>query len=400
MSGAVISDRVIDMPAKSSATHQSHGPARAPAATPDASKTPSTADGDFVATIDASPRVVLQGFANARIQQSPLMAVQRKAIASFVNGVGPAVQRKDSRPSNQTGLPDNLKSGIESLSGMSMDAVKVHYNSSQPAQLNALAYAQGTDIHVGPGQEQHLPHEAWHVVQQAQGRVKPTTQMKEGVPVNDDEGLEREADTMGARALQQGTAIAGTSAANPVQKVDAKYADTLRAAYLASSEDGAVNQGAYTQYLVEHEYPFEDDSADDFEATQFKRDTVQLARAPYAISGPKNYGGLNQVLYQCDGVGNIDFSNPSQFFIGNPYPGLNPVVGGSTVDVTNAVNNHGTANRYQHFKEANTAYGTPQHGGNSPPGLTWHHLTAQYDMHLVDRLVHSKHGHNGGVYLW
>jgi hypothetical protein len=103
---------------------------------------------------------------------------------------------------NNTGLPDNLKSGIESLSGMSMDNVKVHYNSSQPAQLNALAYAQGTDIHVAPGQEQHLPHEAWHVVQQAQGRVKPTMQMKQGVPVNDDKSLEHEADVMGAKAVQ------------------------------------------------------------------------------------------------------------------------------------------------------------------------------------------------------
>lgn len=102
---------------------------------------------------------------------------------------------------NNTGLPDNLKSGIESLSGISMDSVRVYYNSSQPAQLNALAYAQGTDIHVAPGQEQHLPHEAWHVVQQAQGRVKPTMQMKDGVPINDDTGLEHEADVMGARAL-------------------------------------------------------------------------------------------------------------------------------------------------------------------------------------------------------
>ena len=103
---------------------------------------------------------------------------------------------------NNTGLPDGLKSGVESLSGMSLDNVKVHYNSSQPAQLNALAYAQGTDIHVAPGQEQHLPHEAWHIVQQAQGRVKPTMQMTDGVPVNDDAGLEHEADAMGAKALQ------------------------------------------------------------------------------------------------------------------------------------------------------------------------------------------------------
>jgi hypothetical protein len=101
---------------------------------------------------------------------------------------------------NNTGLPDQLKSGIESLSGLSMDHVRVHYNSAQPAQLNALAYAQGSDIHLAPGQEQHLPHEAWHVVQQAQGRVRPTMQMKDGMQVNDDVGLEREADVMGEQA--------------------------------------------------------------------------------------------------------------------------------------------------------------------------------------------------------
>lgn len=102
---------------------------------------------------------------------------------------------------NNTGLPDNLKTGIENLSGFSMNDVKVHFNSAKPAQLNALAYTQGTDIHVAPGQEQHLPHEAWHVVQQKQGRVQPTTQAK-GVQVNDDTQLESEADEMGAKALQ------------------------------------------------------------------------------------------------------------------------------------------------------------------------------------------------------
>jgi len=116
---------------------------------------------------------------------------------------GPPVQREQhpAKPNN-TGLPDKLKNGVESLSGMSMDNVKVHYNSAKPQQLNALAYAQGTDIHVGPGQEKHLPHEAWHVVQQAQGRVRPTMQMKGNVPVNDDKGLEHEADVMGKRAEQ------------------------------------------------------------------------------------------------------------------------------------------------------------------------------------------------------
>jgi hypothetical protein len=103
---------------------------------------------------------------------------------------------------NRTGLPDALKTGIESLSGLALDDVRVHYNSPQPKQLQALAYTQGTEIHVGPGQEKHLPHEAWHVVQQAQGRVQPTMQMKDGVRVNDDTNLEREATVMGTRAFQ------------------------------------------------------------------------------------------------------------------------------------------------------------------------------------------------------
>ena len=102
---------------------------------------------------------------------------------------------------NTTGLPDSLKAGVENLSGYSLDDVQVHYNSAQPAQLQAHAYAQGTDIHVAPGQEQHLPHEAWHVVQQKQGRVKATRQLM-AVSINDDTRLEREADAMGKRARQ------------------------------------------------------------------------------------------------------------------------------------------------------------------------------------------------------
>jgi hypothetical protein len=109
---------------------------------------------------------------------------------------------------NNTGLPNSLKSGIEAASGISLDNVKVHYGSARPAQLNAHAFAQGADIHVGPGQERHLPHEAWHVVQQAQGRVRPTIQLNSGVPVNDDFGLEHEADVMGARAASLGRSTA------------------------------------------------------------------------------------------------------------------------------------------------------------------------------------------------
>ena len=88
-----------------------------------------------------------------------------------------ATQRGKSPSASLPGLPAALKAGLENLGADALDGVKVHSNSSRPAALQAHAYAQGTDIHIAPGQEKHLPHEAWHVVQQKQGRVKSTLQM-------------------------------------------------------------------------------------------------------------------------------------------------------------------------------------------------------------------------------
>jgi hypothetical protein len=142
----------------------------------------------------------LQGFQDAahHSPQTKQTAQLQNLADDYSAKQKPAIQKKE----NKTGLPDKLKSGIENLSGYSMDGVKVHYNSDKPAQLQAHAYAQGTDIHVASGQEKHLPHEAWHVVQQQQGRVKPTKQLKGKVNINDDDGLEKEADVMGQKALQ------------------------------------------------------------------------------------------------------------------------------------------------------------------------------------------------------
>ena len=115
----------------------------------------------------------------------------------------PGAEPVQMKADNNTGLPDALKTGVEQLSGIDMSEVRVHYNSDKPAQMGALAYTQGTDIHVAAGQEMHLPHEAWHVVQQAQQRVQPTVQLK-GAAVNDELGLEREADEKGRRSLKAG----------------------------------------------------------------------------------------------------------------------------------------------------------------------------------------------------
>ncbi|MCB0374648.1 MAG: DUF4157 domain-containing protein, partial [Sinomicrobium sp.] len=142
----------------------------------------------------------LQAVANHYAMRTAQRSVLRKEDKEGeipLQGKFGTIQKKPEK--NNTGLPDNLKRGIENLSGHSMDDVKVHYNSGKPAQLNAHAYAQGTDIHLASGQEKHLPHEAWHVIQQKQGRVKPTKQLKGKISVNDDGGLEKEAREMGVK---------------------------------------------------------------------------------------------------------------------------------------------------------------------------------------------------------
>ncbi|MBQ20002.1 MAG: hypothetical protein CMD31_04545 [Flavobacteriales bacterium] len=135
-------------------------------------------------------------FKDNRPESTTQLKVQQMANNAVVDA---PIQRR----TNKTGMPDSLKSGIENLSGLDMSDVKVHYNSSQPAQLQAHAFAQGNQIHIASGQERHLPHEAWHVVQQKQGRVAPTKQLKGKININDDAGLEKEADVMGAKAVQK-----------------------------------------------------------------------------------------------------------------------------------------------------------------------------------------------------
>jgi hypothetical protein len=169
-----------------------------------------------------------------------------QALVAESSGSSPpfaASPADNAAPVNETGMPDQLKAGIESLSGMDLSDVRIHRNSNRPAALNALAYAQGNHIHLGPAQEQHLPHEAWHVVQQRQGRVRETRQMA-GVGVNDDVGLEREADVMGARAT------------NTAAGLDPGEQPTLLP--LPSNADSVLGQTAPAQRRVGFEFEMGD----------------------------------------------------------------------------------------------------------------------------------------------
>lgn len=143
--------------------------------------------------------------------------VQRKAGELSTEGL----------PSDGGGqpMPEAVQAKMESAFGTDFSGVRVHEGPRSEA-LGAVAYTQGNDIHFSPGAYQPnsqsgqelLGHELTHVVQQRQGRVSATTQAK-GVDVNDDAGLEREADEMGAKAARgEPVNVANANAMTPASK--------------------------------------------------------------------------------------------------------------------------------------------------------------------------------------
>jgi hypothetical protein len=257
----------VDMSAKASALKRHQQLARlSPQTAQLEQRARMIADGEASAQLRAAQlqlKEPTQRVEDEELLQGKFDSVQRMEEEELLQGkfeptpaVLAAAVQEEERPNN-TGLPNQLKSGIESLSGFSMDHVKVHYNSDKPAQLQAHAYAQGSEIHVAPGQEKHLPHEAWHVVQQAQGRVKPTLQMQGGVGVNDDASLEGEADLMGQEAMsRQGPAPESMksgsqgSATSPVQAVFVNdmgwhLSDVAKGKIMAGTWEGTGDKAAF-----------------------------------------------------------------------------------------------------------------------------------------------------------
>jgi hypothetical protein len=76
-------------------------------------------------------------------------------------------------------LPGPVQHQMEAQFGTDFSAVRVHQG-NQATMIGAQAYTTGNDIHFapgrydphGPGGQQVLAHELWHVVQQKQGRVQ------------------------------------------------------------------------------------------------------------------------------------------------------------------------------------------------------------------------------------
>jgi hypothetical protein len=228
------------------------------------------------------------------------LAVARADLVAAVARVGDPIQRKASidagraalaaRP-NRTGLPDGLKQGVEAMSGIGMDDVKVHYGSSRPAALQAHAFAEGSDIHIAPGEERHLAHEAWHVVQQKQGRVMASGQVG-GRQINDDAGLEREADAMGARAMSAET---GAALRAPVQRAAAPVASVLqRAPTEAEKQKLQARVGAAYpnyQFRTVDGVEYASNAGQEFRLIRFKTGASQWRKVPRQHIGGKSFYG-------------------------------------------------------------------------------------------------------------
>jgi len=106
------------------------------------------------------------------------------------------------------GLPPAVQAKMENAFDFKFGGVRIH-EGNQAQSMGALAYTQGADVHFAPGQydpgstrgQELIGHELAHVVQQSEGRVAATTQLK-GAGLNEDSALEREADDWGAHAAR------------------------------------------------------------------------------------------------------------------------------------------------------------------------------------------------------
>lgn len=119
-----------------------------------------------------------------------------------------ALPRRLEQSSGGKTIPKDVRFKMEEAFGEDFSRVRLH-EGPLAQSVGALAATQGTDIHFAPGLyaphsqqgQRLLGHELAHVVQQASGRVSATSQ-RHGVGVNNDRGLEREADEMGIKAAR------------------------------------------------------------------------------------------------------------------------------------------------------------------------------------------------------
>jgi hypothetical protein len=116
---------------------------------------------------------------------------------------------------------------MESAFGEDFSDVKIHTNSQQAEELNALAFSQGDDIHFAPGEfsaetekgRNLIGHEFAHIVQQRAGLVTPTFVAANGIAINNNSKLENDADIIGNKAVNGNPSISHKTDGSSISKV-------------------------------------------------------------------------------------------------------------------------------------------------------------------------------------
>ncbi|MDB4958767.1 MAG: hypothetical protein JWO36_6336 [Myxococcales bacterium] len=178
---------------------------------------------------------------------APPSTIQPKADAPVRGAIEPASGSGEA-------LPAEVRTKMEGSFGADFSKVRIH-QTGQAEAIGAQAFAQGENIHFAAGKydpnstagQELLGHELAHVVQQRQGRVAPTMQMKGGLGVNDDAALEHEADVMGALAVQQKPGAGANPSDGVAINHDASLeheADVMGARAARGESAGAAKAGA------------------------------------------------------------------------------------------------------------------------------------------------------------
>jgi hypothetical protein len=144
--------------------------------------------------------------------------VQRKASAR-TSRLPTGARELVLEPGDGDPLPAPLQAKMERSFATDFSDVRVRVDPAV-SDLGARAYANGSQLSFAPGEydphstagQELVGHELAHVVQQREGRVS----MPQGkdAPVNEDPGLEREADCLGALAARGETAVVSPGAAS------------------------------------------------------------------------------------------------------------------------------------------------------------------------------------------
>jgi hypothetical protein len=184
--------------------------------------------------------------------------VQRKAGAPTAEAAGAL----NATPGAGARMEPGLQHDMERSFGADFSSVRIHEGGAAGA-LGARAFTRGESIHVAPGElnpsspdsRSLIGHELAHVVQQRAGRVA-TPQGFGGLGINDDAGLEAEADRAGDRAARgepAGMAHAGGTAATGHAPVQAKLRWAGELQWINAKTNPAIASKFSTLAAVENE---------------------------------------------------------------------------------------------------------------------------------------------------